>query len=123
MASGTDEKKSSLKSKVKFDLDCSQHTDETDEFLELSTLSNNPSLSSIDSTTNDPAVETKILPNNENKPMKKKYYRKMSGITDGSFSLRLSNMTTPKELCDLLGGTRVIDKVRFIFILYFQLIG
>jgi hypothetical protein len=55
--------------------------------------------------------------------MKKKYYRKMSGITDGSFSLRLSNMTTPKELCDLLGGTRVIDKVRFIFILYFQLIG
>ncbi len=37
----------------------------------------------------------------------------MSGITTGSFSLRPGNVTTPKDLCDLLGGSRVINKVEF----------
>jgi hypothetical protein len=37
----------------------------------------------------------------------------MSGVTMGSVGLRPTNMTTPKELCDLLGGSRVINKVRF----------
>jgi hypothetical protein len=38
----------------------------------------------------------------------------MSGLTTSSIGLRPSNMTTPQELCDLLGGSRVINKVRFI---------
>ena len=37
----------------------------------------------------------------------------MSGITTGSFSSRPGNITTPKDLCDLLGGSRVINKVEF----------
>ncbi len=37
----------------------------------------------------------------------------MSGVTMGSLGLRPTNVTTPKELCDLLGGSRVINKVRF----------
>jgi hypothetical protein len=41
----------------------------------------------------------------------KYHLRKMSGLTMGSIGLRSSNMTTPKELCDLLGGSRVINKV------------
>ena len=45
----------------------------------------------------------------------------MSGLTMGSIGLRSSNMTTPKELCDLLGGSRVINKVRqFIFFFEFM---
>jgi hypothetical protein len=32
----------------------------------------------------------------------------------GSISLRPTNMTTPTELCDLLGGSRVINKVRLV---------
>jgi hypothetical protein len=83
MASSNEEKKSSSKlqqkSKVKFDLDGSQHIDdsldETDEFLEFSSLSNNPSSSSIDSTTNGAIVYTKILSNNENKSTTKRYLR------------------------------------------------
>jgi hypothetical protein len=83
MASSNEEKKSSSKlqqkSKVKFDLDGSQHIDdsldEIDEFLEFSSLSNNPSSSSIDSTTNGAIVYTKILSNNENKSTTKRYLR------------------------------------------------
>ncbi len=40
----------------------------------------------------------------------------MSGVAMGSIGLRSSNMTTPKELCDLLGGSRVINKVWFDFV-------
>jgi len=83
MASSNEEKKSysktQQKSKVKFDLDGSQHIDdsldETDEFLEFSSLSNNPSSSSIDSTTNGAIGYTKILSNNENKSTTKRYLR------------------------------------------------
>jgi hypothetical protein len=39
----------------------------------------------------------------------------MSGLTMGSVGIRPSNITTPKELCDLLGGSRVINKVKSIF--------
>ena|ERR1700722_7616076 len=129
MASGNEEKKSSSKlqqkrvlptSKVKSDLDGSQHIDdanqsldEVDEFLEFSPLSNNPSSSSNDSTTNGTTtLQRKTLSNNENKSTAKRCLRKMSGITMGSsISLRPTNITTPKELCDLFGGSRVINKV------------
>ena len=85
MASSAEEKSSSSKlvqkrkqltSKVTFDLNDFQPIDdaneesleEVDEFLEFSTLSNNPSTSSMDLTTNSP----KILSNSENK---KQYFR------------------------------------------------
>jgi hypothetical protein len=87
MASGSEEKTSSAKllqkrkqltSKVKFDLDGSQHIDdanesldEVDEFLEFSSLSNNPSSSSVDSTINSPKTSS----NNENKSTAKRYLR------------------------------------------------
>ncbi|CAF4606272.1 unnamed protein product, partial [Rotaria sp. Silwood1] len=35
----------------------------------------------------------------------------MSGLTVGTNGLRSLNVTTPKELCDLLGGSRVISKI------------
>ncbi len=92
MASGSDEKKlpsklqqkrSQQTSKVKFDLGGSQHIydadkslNEVDEFLEFSSLSNNPSSSSsIDSTKNGTTLHTKILSNNENKSTTKRYLR------------------------------------------------
>jgi hypothetical protein len=39
----------------------------------------------------------------------------MSGVAMGTLGVRPTNMTTPKELCDLLGGSRVINKVRSFF--------
>lgn len=41
----------------------------------------------------------------------KYHFRKMSGLNMGSLSARTVNMTTPNELCDILGGSRVINKV------------
>lgn len=40
-------------------------------------------------------------------------FRNMSGVSFGSSSSfrHLSPVSTPKELCDLLGGKRVINKV------------
>jgi alcohol dehydrogenase YqhD (iron-dependent ADH family) len=86
MESDNEEKKSSSKlqqtSKVKFDLDSSQHNDdvnksldETDDFFEFLPLSNNPSSSSIDSTTNGTTFYTKPLLNNEKKLIKKRSLR------------------------------------------------
>ena len=43
----------------------------------------------------------------------------MSGLTMGSVGIRPSNMTTPKDLCDLLGGSRVINKVCTTFLFIF----
>lgn len=39
----------------------------------------------------------------------------MSGSTNASYSCRPPNVTTPKDLCDLLGGSCVINKVRILF--------
>lgn len=44
----------------------------------------------------------------------------MSGLTMGSIGVRPSNMTTPKELCDLLGGSRVINKVSCCWFFLFR---
>ena len=66
-------------SKVKFDLDGSQHTDDADEsldeFMELSSLSKNPSLSSIDSVTNGTVLHTRLPSNHESKTTTKRYSR------------------------------------------------
>ena len=71
-------------SKVTFDLDNSQHIDdadesldEVDEFLELSSLSHNPSLSSIDSASNGTGASLTIkqTSNYENKSTTKRYAR------------------------------------------------
>jgi hypothetical protein len=43
----------------------------------------------------------------------------MSGLTMGSIGVRPANMTTPMELCNLLGGSRVINKVRIIMFCLF----
>ncbi|UJR23581.1 hypothetical protein I4U23_026570 [Adineta vaga] len=129
MASNDDEKISPSKavqkrnqqtSKVKFDLGACQQTDvanesvdEVDGFLQSSTLSENPSLSSIDSTSNGSvsSLTPRILPKNDPKATKRRYSRKMSGLNVASVGLRMTNVTTPKELCDLLGGSRVINKI------------
>jgi hypothetical protein len=82
MASGIDEKESPPKeeqkplSQVNFHLDSSHHTDESleehDEFLEFSSLSHNPSSSSlIDSST----IYTKPLSNYEHNSKAKRYSR------------------------------------------------
>ncbi|CAF3808089.1 unnamed protein product, partial [Adineta steineri] len=105
-------------SKVKFDLDNSHHTDdanesldEVDEFLEFSALSNQHS-SPNDSTLNGTTSSNKSLSSTDSKSEKKKRYsRKMSGLSVGSVGIRPTSMTTPKELSDLLGGSRVINKI------------
>jgi hypothetical protein len=47
-------------------------------------------------------------------------FRNMSGIAFGSniYLRQLSAVSTPKELCDLLGGRRVINKVIIFFNLF-----
>jgi hypothetical protein len=69
-------------SKVKFDLDNSQHIDdadesldEVDEFLEFSSLSHNPSSSSIDSASNGTLLPTRQTLNYDNKSTAKRYTR------------------------------------------------
>ena len=65
--------------KVEFDLDGSQHIDDADEsldeFMELSSLSKNPSLSSMDSATNGTVLHTRLPANHENKTTTKRYSR------------------------------------------------
>jgi len=123
----TTTKSESLKipsSNVRFDLEESQRADhsnesldEVDEFMELSTLSNHPSTSSFDSIHNGPTINSKTSTINgttyEHKSTLKNYSRKMSGLRlASSASLRQSTtFTTPKDLCDFLGGDRVINKV------------
>ncbi|CAF3437761.1 unnamed protein product [Rotaria sp. Silwood1] len=102
-------------SKVQFHLDDSRHIDDNhellDEFHEYSPYSNNnSSSSSMNSTTNGTTLPKTLL-NNENRLMTKRSIRKMSGLTVGTNGLRSLNVTTPKELCDLLGGSRVISKI------------
>lgn len=93
--------------KVKFDLDCSQTTDDADElfdgFAQPTSVSQRTSTSSIDSVGNGIKYEQKSTT--------KRYTRKMSGINVGSVGIRLANLSTPKDLCNLLGGTRIIQKV------------
>ncbi|CAF0807590.1 unnamed protein product [Adineta steineri] len=110
-------------SKVIFDLEHSQRPEDfdesLDEFLELSTTSNALTNSSMDSSshiiTNS---STKMMSSNnstnsENKATLKRYTRNMSGVSFGSSaSLRqVASVSTPKELCDYLGGRRVINKI------------
>ena len=63
-------------SRVKFDLDDSEHNDELlDEFQEGSTHTNNPSSSVNDSNTNKTKNPTKVLSNSDNKSTTKRYSR------------------------------------------------
>ncbi|CAF3984611.1 unnamed protein product [Rotaria sp. Silwood2] len=114
-------------SNVRFDLDEPQLTDdfdrmdEVDELLDFSTGSKLSSYSPTVSTTNNikdnsrTKVETSL--NNdmhgENKSTLSHYSRNMSGIFFGSSaSLRpVTTVSTPKALCDSLGGNRVINKI------------
>lgn len=81
MATGNEDNKSSpskfqQKPKVKFDLDdIEKFLDETDEFLEFSTHSNNPSSPSIDSDLSNTSL------NNGNKSTTKHYSRYFNDIT------------------------------------------
>ncbi len=47
------------------------------------------------------------------------HFRNMSGVSFGSSASfrQLTPATTPKELCDFLGGQRVINKVISFFLL------
>ncbi|CAF4326884.1 unnamed protein product [Rotaria socialis] len=101
-------------SKVKFGLDNSHHIDDThgslDKILESSAPSNNYSSPSKHSTLNG-STHAKILSNDEYQSIAKQCTRKMSGLSIASNGFRSPNMTTPKELCDLLSGSRVINKI------------
>ncbi|CAF1116980.1 unnamed protein product [Rotaria sordida] len=104
-------------SKVQFHLDDSQRINDNheslDKFGEYSTYSNNSSSSSsMNSTTNGTTHLTKTLSNHDKVLIsRQRSIRKMSGITMGSIGLRQLNISTPNELCDLLGGSREINKI------------
>lgn len=103
MEFGQNGKRISSQSKVKFDLDGSQTIETSIDEIDVSS----------------PSTNDKMNSNHENKSTTKKYSRKMSGLHLGSFSVRPTNgMSTPKELCEFLGGTRVINKVRHRFSIF-----
>ncbi|CAF3694749.1 unnamed protein product [Rotaria sordida] len=114
-------------SHVKFDLDESHRIDdydrmvEVDELVAFSTPSKPSSYSSIESTTNkttnssmtNARTLTNSDTNGKNKSTLNQHSRNMSGVSFGSSgSLRpLTTVSTPKGLCDFLGGNRVINKI------------
>lgn len=105
MASGNAEEAA----QVKFELGAPQHADESldevNEFRQPSPLAKNPPSPS-------PSLPLRKTPLNEQTSAKRRYARQMSGVNVASVGARTMNVNTPQELCDLLGGSRVINKVQ-----------